>query len=40
MFFPETANKVLPTTLEEARALDRSMPMKQQKSTEESKTAV
>ncbi|KAH8307305.1 hypothetical protein KR044_009705, partial [Drosophila immigrans] len=31
MFFPETANKVLPTTLEEARALDRSMPMKQTK---------
>ncbi|KAH8325284.1 hypothetical protein KR067_001574, partial [Drosophila pandora] len=26
LIFPETTNKVLPTTLEEARALDRSMP--------------
>ncbi|KAM8708241.1 hypothetical protein ACLKA7_015243 [Drosophila subpalustris] len=40
MFFPETANKVLPTTLEEARALDRSMPMKHPKVSEVSKTAV
>ncbi|XP_060659361.1 LOW QUALITY PROTEIN: solute carrier family 22 member 7-like [Drosophila nasuta] len=40
MFFPETANKVLPTTLEEARALDRSQQMKQTKISKVSKTAV
>ncbi|EDV97912.1 GH14433 [Drosophila grimshawi] len=40
LFFPETANKVLPTTLEEARALDKSLPVKQSKLSVETKTAV
>lgn len=39
-FFPETANKVLPTTLEEARALDKSKPTKQFIGLAEIKTAV
>lgn len=39
-FFPETANKVLPTTLEEARALDKSKPTKQSIGLAELKTAV
>ncbi|EDV90316.1 GH13915 [Drosophila grimshawi] len=36
----ETGNKVLPTTLEEARALDKSLPVKQSKLSVETKTAV
>ncbi|KAH8257082.1 hypothetical protein KR038_002601 [Drosophila bunnanda] len=36
LFFPETSNKVLPTTLEEARALDRSMPGAKAKSEKKS----
>ncbi|XP_017022887.1 solute carrier family 22 member 3-like [Drosophila kikkawai] len=36
LFFPETTNKVLPTTLEEARGLDRSMPGAKAKSEEKS----
>lgn len=39
-FFPETANKVLPTTLEEARALDKSKPAKQSIALADMKTAV
>ncbi|XP_020817424.1 putative transporter B0252.3 isoform X2 [Drosophila serrata] len=36
LFFPETSNKVLPTTLEEAKALDRSMPGAKSKSEKKS----
>lgn len=39
-FLPETANKALPTTLEEARALDKSKPAKQSAVLADMKTAV
>ncbi|XP_034482692.1 organic cation transporter protein-like [Drosophila innubila] len=40
MFFPETAKKGLPTTLEEARVQDRKMPLKHLNVAENSKTSV